>query len=132
MDVEGVEALVRNQEGLRKLGVEIESLGPQSIGVRAAPSLIKETALVKALTKISEEAAQFGESFALEKLIGDICATLACHSVVRAGQALSLVEMQELLMQMDEFSFSSFCPHGRPVSITMDWTKIEREFGRIN
>ena len=38
---------------------------------------------------------------------------MACHSAVRAGQALSLQEMKALLTEMDDFPQSSFCPHGR-------------------
>ena len=72
-----------------------------------------------------------GGSFALEKVISDICATLACHSVVRAGQALSEEQMLSLLKQMDEYAMSSFCPHGRPVYVEYPFTKVEKDFGRI-
>lgn len=58
-------------------------------------------------------------------------ATLACHSAVRAGQALSVEEGQELLKSMDEFPLSSFCPHGRPVSVDFSYAQIEKDFGRI-
>jgi DNA mismatch repair protein MutL len=56
---------------------------------------------------------------------------MACHSVVRAGQSLSLEQMKQLLVQMDEFPLSSFCPHGRPVFVRRRFQDIEREFGRI-
>jgi DNA mismatch repair protein MutL len=57
-------------------------------------------------------------------------ARMACHSVVRAGQALSVAQMRELLEQMDEFPLSSFCPHGRPVSVEYPLAQLERDFGR--
>jgi len=50
--------------------------------------------------------------------------------VVRAGQALSHEQMRNLLRQMDEFPLSSFCPHGRPVSVDYPFAKLERDFGR--
>ena len=71
------------------------------------------------------------DSFQVEKTIGDLFATMACHSVVRAGQSLSIEEMTELLQSMDEFPLSSFCPHGRPVSVEMSFFEIEKLFGRI-
>jgi len=64
-------------------------------------------------------------------MIGDIFASMACHSVVRAGQAMSVAEMQSLLGQMDQYPLSSFCPHGRPVFVKRKFSDIEREFGRI-
>lgn len=126
-----VEALVSLVEDFKKLGVSLDAMGPESIAVSAAPSLLSEKALSKALDLAGREVLEKGGSFALEKLVADLCATMACHSVIRAGQALSVEEMQALLQQMDEFPFSSFCPHGRPVSVEYSFARIEKEFGRI-
>ncbi|RYZ87816.1 MAG: hypothetical protein EOP06_12050 [Proteobacteria bacterium] len=52
------------------------------------------------------------------------------HSVVRAGQALSTEQMRRLLEEMDEFPLSSFCPHGRPVSVEYPYNRLEKDFGR--
>lgn len=126
-----VEALLSVRDELLQLGVSLESMGPETVAVSAAPSLLSEKALSKAMDQVGREVLEKGGSFAMEKVIADLCATMACHSVVRAGQALSLQEMQSLLEQMDEFPFSSFCPHGRPVSIEYPFSRIEKEFGRI-
>lgn len=131
LEADGAEALASIALGLEKLGVAIDQMGPQTIAVRSKPALIQDTALVKALSTLARELAEKGGSFALEKKIGDLCATMACHSVVRAGQALSVDQMRNLLKQMDEFPLSSFCPHGRPVSVDYPYSKLERDFGRI-
>jgi DNA mismatch repair protein MutL len=126
-----VEALQNLYPDLEKLGVYVETLGPTTVGVKAAPTLIKESILSSVLDKMATEALDLGGSFRMEKVIGDICATMACHSVVRAGQALSTEQMKNLLLEMDEFSLSSFCPHGRPVSVEYPYAKLEKDFGRI-
>ncbi|MCB0408139.1 MAG: DNA mismatch repair endonuclease MutL [Bdellovibrionales bacterium] len=131
LENEKVEALISQKDDIEKLGVHIEQMGPESIAVNAAPTLLKEKALVQALHLLADEMMDRGGSFALEKVIGDICATLACHSVVRAGQALSKDQMRALLEQMDEFPLSSFCPHGRPVYVEYPFSKVEKDFGRI-
>jgi DNA mismatch repair protein MutL len=64
-------------------------------------------------------------------MIADMFASMACHSVVRAGQVLGIEEMQSLLSQMDEFGLSSFCPHGRPVFVEYPFRELEKDFGRI-
>jgi DNA mismatch repair protein MutL len=131
MSEEQVEALVHQQNDVEKLGVTLEMLSPTTIAVNAAPTLLSEAALQQALTRLADEVVDAGGSFALEKVIGDICATLACHSVVRAGQPLSTEQMRSLLEQMDEFALSSFCPHGRPVYVEYPFATIEKSFGRI-
>lgn len=131
LSVEKVEALLFVAEDIKKMGIEIEALGPSVIGVKSAPAFIKEASLPRVFEKMSHDLIEYGGSFVLEKTIGDLFATMACHSVIRAGQSLSEPEMVELLKAMDEFPMSSFCPHGRPVSIEMSFHDIEKQFGRI-
>jgi DNA mismatch repair protein MutL len=57
-------------------------------------------------------------------------ATLACHSVVRAGDVLSLDEARALLEAMDRVDFRAHCPHGRPVLLRISLAEIARRFGR--
>ena len=125
-----VESLLIYTEAFLKLGVTIERLGPSTIGVKSAPAFVKEAVFAEILEKMADEISDKGGSFQFEKKIVDICATMACHSVVRAGQALSIAEMKSLLQQMDEFPLSSFCPHGRPVSLEWSFEKLEKDFGR--
>lgn len=127
---EQLEALLGQESALLILGISWERLGPLTLGIVSAPSFLKETALARALRQLSEELVEQGQSFVFEKYMTDLFATMACHSVVRAGQALSIEQMRELLVQMDEFPLSSYCPHGRPVSVEYTFAKLEKEFGR--
>jgi DNA mismatch repair protein MutL len=126
-----IEELLKHQSDLDGIGIRFEQMGPRVISVQEIPVVLKERVLEKALRELAEASMERGGSFVLEEKIGDIFATLACHSVVRAGQALSHSEMRELLEQMDEFPLSSFCPHGRPVSIEYPFARVERDFGRL-
>ncbi len=130
LEVEQVDVLIDNIQEINKLGIELDRSGPSTLSVRAAPVLVSEKSLIVVLQRFANELIDKGGSFAMEKHISGLCATLACHSVVRAGQALSLEEMNLLLVQMDEFSLSSFCPHGRPVFVEYPYYKLERDFGR--
>ena len=132
LSAEKVEILLDKRDQLSKLGFEVEHLGPEVIGIKSAPILIKDSSLPVVFDKMAIDLLSNGGSFAVEKKISDLFATMACHSVVRAGQSLSLLEMQELLKSMDQYSLSSFCPHGRPVSVDKLFSEMERLFGRIN
>ncbi|GIL17783.1 MAG: DNA mismatch repair protein MutL [Oligoflexia bacterium] len=126
--IEGLEKYIPD---FQKLELGIEALGPTTLGVKSAPSLIKESIIPSVLETVAQQILDRGGSFQFEKMIGDICARLACHSAIRAGQALSIPEMQALLKSMDEYPLSSFCPHGRPVYIEYPLYKLEKDFGRI-
>lgn len=131
MSPEKVEGLLTMAKEMERLGVFIEALGPGTVGVKAAPLMIKESSLSGVLDKMATEIVDQGGSYSLERTVGDICATMACHSVVRAGQSLSPDQMRSLLRDMDMFPLSSFCPHGRPVSVEYPYYKLEKDFGRI-
>ena len=130
MDESMVEALVGFTSDIKKMGIDIEQAGPCTLIVNSLPAFIKEKALVNSLKKLAGDIVDHGGSFALETSIADVFATMACHSVIRAGQALSTKEMQQLLIDMDEFPLSGFCPHGRSVSVEILYSQMEKDFGR--
>ncbi len=125
-----IESLLASKEELERVGIEIDAMGPSSLVVRAHPVEIRERGLVQALERLAHERLRQGESFALETWMGELFASMACHSVIRAGQPLSQREMVQLLSDMDRHPLSSFCPHGRPVSVEYPFSKMERDFGR--
>ncbi len=130
IDEDQIEALLKHQMDLHKIGLVFDQMGPRSVAVKELPALLKESVVARALKEMAYAALERGGSFVFEEKIGDIFASMACHSVVRAGQTLSHQQMRELLVQMDEFPMSSFCPHGRPVSVEYPFSKLERDFGR--
>ncbi len=123
--------LMKSAEEFQKLGFILEMTGPSQIAIQAAPALMNTDRLPAVIEKIAEDFVQHGGSFHLDKALGNIVATMACHSAIRAGQPLSTDEMRALLKQMDEFPLSSFCPHGRPVYVEYPFQRLERDFGRI-
>ena len=124
------EALFSLKDSLQAMGLTLEQLGPSVAGVTAAPSILKEKALQEGLLFLAEEMSERGGSFAFERVVSNLCATMACHSAIRAGQTLDGERMRELLKSMDEFPLSSFCPHGRPVFVEYPLSRLERDFGR--
>jgi len=132
LSVVQTQAILEQTESFNRMGIKIDQLGPSTLGVVSAPLFMKEANLAPLFLKVANEILEMGSSFQFEKKLIDICATMACHSVVRAGQALSLDQMKSLLHQMDEFPLSGFCPHGRPVSIKWTLPELEKEFGRRN
>lgn len=131
MESDQIEVLLANGAQLKKLGVDFEQLGPNTLGIVSMPAFLKEASAVELLRKFSDEVKDLGGSFVFEKKLNDLVATMACHSAIRAGQALSQPEMEKLLVEMDEFPLSSFCPHGRPVNVEIPFREIEKDFGRI-
>ncbi|MEI7974202.1 MAG: DNA mismatch repair endonuclease MutL, partial [Bdellovibrio sp.] len=113
LSAEKIEVLLQQKHSLDQAGIEVEALGPTSLGVLSAPELMRDSALGQSLEKMAEALLEKSGSNCVEEKLRELFASLACHSAIRAGQSLSRLEMQALLRQMDEHPTSSHCPHGR-------------------
>lgn len=131
LEVEAVDALLAEGTSLSRLGIELERISPETLAIQSGPVFIKDGALTQAIEKLGREITQNGGGFAIDRVLAGVAATMACHSAIRAGQALSIQEMRELLQQMDEHPLSSFCPHGRPVFVEWSFRDLDRDFGRL-
>jgi DNA mismatch repair protein MutL len=59
-----------------------------------------------------------------------VWASLACHSVTRAGERLDLSEMTTLLDRLQVCENPMHCPHGRPTIVRIEPGGIARLFKR--
>ena len=59
-----------------------------------------------------------------------VLATIACHSVVRAGEPLALQEQASLYERLLRCRDPHTCPHGRPTMLRLDGTSLAKAFKR--
>jgi DNA mismatch repair protein MutL len=104
-----------HSDELYRLGIEAEPFGDHSIVIRALPDFIRKEDARALFLDVLAELANFGRSDSMTALYDSVCATLACHSSLRAGQRLNNEEIGALLHELDGISFNAHCPHGRPV-----------------
>ncbi len=60
-----------------------------------------------------------------------IAAAFSCKNAIKAGEQLSQAQMHAMIDQLFACESPYFCPHGRPVIITMDLEEFDRKFKRI-
>jgi DNA mismatch repair protein MutL len=121
---------VENAALLAELGFEVEPFGPRAVVVRALPSVIAETAPARVLGEVLGQLAADATTTVVSDRLDHVLATMACHSVVRAGDVLGEREVRALLESMDGIDYRAHCPHGRPVLLRLSIGEIERRFGR--
>jgi DNA mismatch repair protein MutL len=56
--------------------------------------------------------------------------TFACKGAIKAGQALSAHEMEELFERLFETELPYHDVHGRPSIVRLSLDELERRFGR--
>jgi DNA mismatch repair protein MutL len=128
---EAAAAAAEADDVLGGLGFEVTRQGPTVVLLRAVPEPLADVDPGPLVREILAEVAdgtplRDGELDRVDHLL----ATIACHSVVRAGDVLGRPEALALLAQLDAVDLRSHCPHGRPVLLRMPLAEIERRFGR--
>lgn len=130
LSIQEKELLLNAQDHLESLGLKIESFGDAAIILRETPAILGEINAQKLIFDIIDELKTLEEPLHLIEKILDILSTYACHHSVRAGQKLSISEMNHLLRDMEKTLFSGQCNHGRPTYIELTLNDIEKLFGR--
>jgi DNA mismatch repair protein MutL len=130
LDEASAARLLAQAEELAELGFGIEPFGPGAVVVREVPSLLGTGDVAALVRDLADELASFDEGLALRGRLDEVCATLACHTSVRAGRKLAPEEMNALLREMEATPLSGQCSHGRPTYIELKRADIERLFGR--
>jgi DNA mismatch repair protein MutL len=115
---------------LSGLGFELEAFGAGTVLLRAVPDLLKDVDPKPLLLDVLHKLADGTRPELADDRLDHIFATMACHSVVRAGDVLGREQAQALLGQLDAVDLRSHCPHGRPVLLRMSLSELERRFGR--
>jgi DNA mismatch repair protein MutL len=119
------------QATLDALGFEVERAGLRTVRVRAVPEMLKDADPKPLLRDVLGQLAEGTPTAETLEGIEHVLATMACHSVVRAGDVLGRSEAVGLLAQLDGVDLRSHCPHGRPVMLRLPLGEIERRFGRV-
>lgn len=117
-------------DDFKQFGFDIEAFGGRAFTVKSVPILAADVDAELLVRDLSAELTEIGRSGRLNDEIDKILSVIACHSMVRANQALSISEMQRLLIDLADIDFGSCCPHGRPVMYRLSKHEIEKLFHR--
>ncbi|MGD8807729.1 MAG: DNA mismatch repair endonuclease MutL [Chloroflexota bacterium] len=114
---------------LARIGFQVEPFGPDAFMVRTIPALLSKLDPARALLDVVEELESDEKPLqsAIEaRIILRVCKSAA----VKAGQTLSMQEMEAMVRQLEKCDSPHTCPHGRPTMIHLSAGQLAREFGR--
>lgn len=115
-------------DAYRALGIELEPFGAHTFRMNALPSFVKlsERQVLDTLVREHEKYRALEGDALRDKL----ASKLACVSALKAGDALTLEQQQNLLNELLEIYSPATCPHGRPTFVYVTLEELERRFLR--
>ena len=129
LGAEAAAELLANADLLAELGFEVDAFGENTVLLRQIPMDLKP-----------EDAADAVESLAADLLNGrrerkdtvrdELLHTVACKAAIKAGWVTSDTELLALVKQVMAREDLKYCPHGRPICITLSKKQLEKQFKR--
>ncbi len=116
-------------EQLGASGLDVSALGGGTIAVHGVPVPLAKRDLPTLLVDLADDLLSGGPGHLAQGVLDHVLATLACHTSVRANEALDERSMRGLVEQLDLVDHA-VCAHGRPVVIRLDVSELERRFHR--
>jgi len=123
-----LQAFQQHHEQLESLGFVVQPFGGQSILVQGIPASLKNWSEGRLLMDILDDLTLDDRPTNEQQV--DLLASFACHGAVRAGEPLTVPEMQNLVDQLFATDTPLSCPHGRPTLINFTLEDLEKRFGR--
>ena len=122
-------AIIDNMDIFTDSGFDISDFGNATVIVRAAPSYLENAyindIIVQMATYILEHKKNIQSDY--EQWLWE---NIACRAAIKAGKETKPQEMQALVQRILKED-PKYCPHGRPVAISMKKYELEKRFGRV-
>ena len=116
------------QQYLEKLGFRMKENGQNKILLEAIPSDMgwgNENSVIRDI--IDHYVANREKS---SSYVENLAASFACHAAVKAGDSLTIEEMQVLVNRLFATKHPYYCPHGRPIIVQLSLEELDQRFER--
>lgn len=124
------DALTANLEKVARLGFEVEADIAPTVAVKGVPIILGDENPSEIISDLARNLIDNKHNPQVE-IFDDLYHSVACKAAIKANFDSSTLELQALLNEVYGNDNIRYCPHGRPVMITLSKKDIEKQFRRI-
>ena len=121
--------LLANKALLGELGFEIDEFGDNTVLLRQIPMDLSPEDAADALDALAADLLN-GRREKADSVRDELLHTVACKAAIKAGWHTDEVELLALVKQVMAREDLKYCPHGRPICITLSKKQLEKQFKR--
>jgi len=126
---EGCAELLNNKPLLEELGFEIDEFGSNTVLLRQIPMDLSPDAAAETLEALASDLLH-GRRERKDTVRDEILHTVACKAAIKAGWDNDPRELEALVKQVMANEDLKYCPHGRPICISLSKKQLEKQFKR--
>lgn len=113
---------------LNRLGFRMKEFGKNTVLVEAIPSEMgwgnEKTVIREIMDSFLENKKKYSS------WQEGLAASYACHAAIKAGDPLTIPEMQALVNRLFATNHPYYCPHGRPIIVQLSLDELDKRFER--
>ena len=129
LSAEAAAELLNNASWLTELGFEIEEFGDNTVLLRQIPMDLDPQQASETLETLASDLLS-GRRERKETLRDEILHTVACKAAIKAGWLSDEKELLALVKVVMDDENLKYCPHGRPICVTLSKKQLEKQFKR--
>ena len=120
----------RNLSTLEKMGIGIESFGPNTFKIDSLPAFLNVLDPAQFMSKVIDDLRSASNSSSAMRMGEEMIAKTVCRHAVKANDPLGYLEVEKLIRDLLDCDLPYCCPHGRPTMIQISLAELEKKFGR--
>ena len=122
-------SLLSNRDMLEELGFEIDEFGENTVLLRQIPMDLSPDLAAESVETLAADLLS-GRRESKDTVRDELLHTVACKAAIKAGwknDEKELLAVVEEVMSREELKY---CPHGRPICVTLSKKQLEKQFKR--
>ncbi len=129
LSADATSQLLSNRDMLLELGFEIDEFGDNTVLLRQIPMDLDEGSAAESLETLAADLLR-GRRESKDTVRDELLHTVACKAAIKAGWLSDEKELLALVKAVMEREDLKYCPHGRPICITLSKKQLEKQFKR--
>lgn len=121
--------LLANKSLLNELGFEIDEFGDNAVLIRQIPMDLSVDDAADVLDALASDL-QNGKREKRANVRDEMLHTVACKAAIKAGWQTNEKELLVLVEQVMAREDLKYCPHGRPICVSLSKKQLEKQFKR--
>lgn len=123
-------AISENHEVVKQLGFTAECLSHSEVEISGIPSYLPESKASEILEEIAQNLIRCRNNPEPDA-VDEMFHMMACKSAIKAHDKNDVKELKKLAETVYGSDEIRYCPHGRPVMITLTESELEKQFKRL-
>ena len=129
LSADGAAQLIANRDLLEELGFEIDEFGDNTVLLRQIPMDLSPDMAAEAAESLAADLLR-GRRERKDSVRDELLHTVACKAAIKAGWLSDEKELLALVKQVMAREDLKYCPHGRPICVSLSKQQLEKQFKR--